>query len=112
MTTWDPRANELFLKVRELRSSAERREYLNGACAGDGVLQAEVEALLEANDRAGNFLEVPAVAALATVDEPFVSERPGTFIGPYKLLEQIGQGGFGVVFMADQQKPVRRKVAL
>jgi serine/threonine protein kinase len=46
------------------------------------------------------------------VDEPAVSERPGTVIGPYKLLEQIGEGGFGVVFMAEQQQPIRRKVAL
>src|SRR5436309_1955337 len=70
------------------------------------------EALLGKHDRAGSFLEEPAVPAVATVDEPAVSERPGTLVGPYKLLEQIGEGGFGVVFMAEQQQPVRRKVAL
>src|SRR4029077_19399794 len=62
--------------------------------------------------RAGQFLEKPAPDLLATIDEPAITERPGTVIGPYKLLEQIGEGGFGVVFMADQQHPVRRRVAL
>src|SRR5207253_11400947 len=61
---------------------------------------------------AGSFLHEPSVSRVATVDEPPVSERPGTAIGSYKLLEQIGEGGFGVVFMSEQQQPVRRKVAL
>ncbi|MGH7140176.1 MAG: serine/threonine-protein kinase, partial [Pirellulales bacterium] len=76
-------------------------------------LRAEVEALLAAGDQAGSFLESPAVAPalVATVERP-IAERPGTMIGPYKLLEQIGEGGFGVVFMAEQTQPVRRKVAL
>jgi serine/threonine protein kinase len=72
-----------------------------------------VEALLNVNDRAGSFLEPPAPVAplIATVDEP-ITERPGTLIGPYKLMEQIGEGGMGLVFVAEQQQPVRRKVAL
>jgi serine/threonine protein kinase/tetratricopeptide (TPR) repeat protein len=114
MTTWNPRANDLFLKALELRSGGERHEYLDGACSGDAALRAEVEALLEASARAGGFLEspIPAPNLVLTVDEPAISERPGTVIGPYKLLEQIGEGGFGVVFMAEQTQPVRRKVAL
>jgi WD40 repeat protein/serine/threonine protein kinase len=111
MMTWNPRANELFLQARQLRSPGERQEYLDGACAGDAGLRAEVEALLEAGARAGSFLEGLALDPIATADEP-VSERPGTMIGPYKLLEQIGEGGFGVVFMAEQTQPLRRKVAL
>src|SRR5262245_31102871 len=102
MTTWNPRANDLFLKALELASPAERQQYLDAACAGDAVLRHEVEDLLEADVRAGSFLESPAPtpSPFPTVDEPPVAERPGTVIGTYKLLEQIGEGGFGVVFMA------------
>jgi serine/threonine protein kinase len=114
MTTWDPRANELFLQALELPSAGARKDYLDGACAGAAALRAEVEALLEAGARAGSFLEAPAPAVhlVATVDQTPSAERPGTVIGPYKLLEQIGEGGFGTVFMAEQQQPLRRKVAL
>ncbi len=114
MTTWDPRANDLFLKALELRSADKRQEYLNGACAEDAALRAEVEALLEASARAGSFLESPAHAPnlVPTIDEPSVTEGPGNIIGPYKLLQQIGEGGMGIVFMAEQTHPVQRKVAL
>src|SRR5437763_8004451 len=106
MLTWNPRANDLFLKALEKRSAGERQEYLDGACAGEAALRAEVESLLEASARAGSFLESPAagllsplggggpgVRGVATVDEPPVTERPGTVIGSYKLLQQIGEGG-------------------
>ena len=114
MTTWNPRANDLFLKALELGSAGECHEFLEGACAGDAALRAEVESLLEASARAGRFLECPApgLHRAATVDEPPVAERPGTVIGPYKLMEQIGEGGMGMVFVAEQSQPVRRKVAL
>jgi serine/threonine protein kinase/tetratricopeptide (TPR) repeat protein len=113
MTTWNPRANDLFLKALELCSDGARQEYLDGACAGDAALRAEVESLLEATGRAGAFLEFPAPALLlaAKAEEP-LREGPGTVIGSFKLLEQIGEGGFGVVFMAEQEAPLRRKVAL
>ncbi len=112
MPTWNPRANDLFLKALEMRSVRERQEYLDGACVGDAALRAEVESLLEASARAGSFLEYPVAAPGAAVDLPPLSETPGTVIGPYKLLEQIGEGGMGIVYMAEQVQPVRRKVAL
>jgi serine/threonine protein kinase len=87
----------------------ERAAFLDRACAGDLRLRQNVESLLSAYD-AGQFLESPA-PALATVDEP-LSVQPGTLIGPYKLMEQIGEGGMGLVFVAEQQHPVRRRVAL
>jgi WD40 repeat protein/serine/threonine protein kinase len=94
------------------RRPEERAAYLEQACAGDPPLRAAVEALLRANVGASGFLEQPALAPVATVDEQPVREKLGTVIGPYKLMEQIGEGGMGLVFVAEQQQPVRRKVAL
>src|SRR5262249_14437049 len=105
---WHPEVNEIFLKALELEPE-ERRAYLDAACSGD--LRPQVEALLCASEQAGSFLEAPVTPLVTTVDEPIL-EGPGAVIGPYKLLEQIGEGGFGVVFMAEQQQPIRRKVAL
>ncbi len=102
----------MFLKALEMRSVAGRQEYLNDACSGDPALRAEVEALLEADARAGHFLESPAHDPVETLDQQPVNEGPGTVIGPYTLREQIGEGGFGLVFMAEQRQPVRRKVAV
>jgi WD40 repeat protein/serine/threonine protein kinase len=102
---------DLFEAALELPPEG-RGAYLDGVCGGDVALRQRLEALLNKHDWAGSFLENPAVPEFATVDEPSVSERPGMVIGPYKLLEQIGEGGFGVVFMAEQTQPVRRKVAL
>src|SRR5262249_25407691 len=81
------------------------------ACAGDGPLRARVDKLLRARAQLGSFHEAPQPSPVATIDEP-LTERPGTLVGPYKLMEQIGEGGMGLVFVAEQQQPVRRKVAL
>src|SRR5262249_15942725 len=89
---------------------AERAAYLKGACGADPALLANVQELLVAHENGDGFLDRPPPNA--TVDEQPVTERPGMVIGPYKLMEQIGEGGTGLVFVAEQQQPIRRKVAL
>ncbi len=87
---------------------AERAAFLDRACGGDGVLRRRIERLLSANDRADAFFESPVADRPPVIRE----EGPGDCIGRYKLLQQIGAGGCGVVFMAEQEQPVRRRVAL
>jgi serine/threonine protein kinase/Flp pilus assembly protein TadD len=103
----------IFIEALQYADPHARASYLDEACAGDTTLRAQVEALLNKHYAAASFLARPAAAAYSpTLTERPVTEAPGTGIGPYKLLEQIGEGGFGIVYMAEQQYPVRRKVAL
>jgi serine/threonine protein kinase/predicted esterase len=101
---------EIFAAAIE-KPMPERASFLDRACAGDAVLRAQVEALLAAHDRPESLLAGPAFeATVAAIPE--IAERAGALMGSYKLLQQIGEGGFGVVFMAEQEQPVRRLVAL
>src|SRR6516164_222251 len=109
MTAWNPRANELFLAARDLPPDGEREGYLDRACGGDAVLRKEVKDLLDADDRAGSFLEPPSPPPPVGGDGP---PAVGSAIGPYTLLRQIGEGGMGTVFLAEQSVPVHRRVAL
>ncbi len=112
----------IFLAALDRDDPAERATYLEQACAGDVELRRRIESLLEAHNEPGEFLEPPAIGdATAQLgddgpdDRPAprsVIEGPGSRIGPYRLLQQIGEGGMGVVYMAEQEKPIRRKVAL
>jgi serine/threonine protein kinase/WD40 repeat protein len=111
------------------RPPAERAAFLDQACAGQSELRAAVEALLAAHDAASNFLTQPAAALLDTVGPPrprgpaarepgapanarHAREVIGSLIGPYKLLELLAEGGMGTVYVAEQQEPVKRRVAL
>src|SRR6266851_5684886 len=92
--------------------AAERGDYLGRACAGDEDLRQRVEVLIKTHDRVGDFLEQPPNGLGEGRAEVEAGEKPGDRIGRYKLLQQIGEGGCGVVFMAEQEEPVRRRVAL
>jgi len=89
-------------------SSEERERYLTDTCANDPELRRQVDSLLLAHGQAGDFLRQTVVAPGSQPE----GEDPGAIVGRYKLLQQIGEGGFGVVFMAEQQEPVPRMVAL
>src|SRR5689334_7029830 len=102
------RVTVLFSQVLEKKSRAERESFLAEACKDQPELRQEVESLIQAHEAAGGFLAptMPAPASGAVV------EPTGAKIGRYKLLERMGEGGFGVEYMAEQQEPVQRKVAL
>jgi serine/threonine protein kinase len=105
-----PSEKSVFLEAIEI-TAAERAAYLDRVCRDNPQLRAEVEALLRAHAAPQRVLDTPDVVTPTAADAP-PREPPGTPVGPYKLLQQIGEGGMGTVWMAEQTEPVQRKVAL
>jgi serine/threonine protein kinase len=110
MNATEDNARLMFLDALE-RTPDEWPAFLDEACGNLAELRARVDQLLEAHRAMGTIRGGPAAGPAATTDLPH-GERPGMVIGPYKLLEQIGEGGMGAIFMAEQDRPVRRTVAL
>jgi serine/threonine protein kinase/tetratricopeptide (TPR) repeat protein len=104
-------AKSIFLEAIDRHAPEQWPAFLEHACGGDGALRAEVEKLLRAQVEIGSFHGQSRVPAAVTTDQP-IQEIPGTIIGPYKLLEPIGEGGMGAVWMVQQTEPVKRVVAL
>jgi serine/threonine protein kinase len=104
---------DIFYGAVEKQSPEERQAFLDGACGRDAALRHKVDQLLEEHFASDSLLLEPAVDRDATWEDAVqVSERPGAVIGHYKLLQKIGEGGFGVVYMAEQKEPIKRRVAL
>ena len=111
MTTPPDREAAVFGAALRL-PSGERAAYLDEACAGDAALRQRIEELLRASEEAGAFLQNPAAVPPGGTIPASPAEKAGDQIGRYKLLQQIGEGGCGVVYMAEQTEPVQRRVAL
>src|SRR6266496_1888525 len=116
METQGPSSDEIFERAIQLATSEERMAYL-GRSVPAGDLRDRLEALVQASEEAGGFMEaVPgrlsAATLLVSATTEMITEKPGDRIGRYKLLQQIGEGGCGMVYMAEQLEPVKRRVAL
>jgi len=111
MATSDENREEIFNGALEITDPKQRTAYLDEACQADQELRARIEALLKAHEKAGSFLRMPGAAAGVTLESPHAIEGPGTRIGRYELLELIGEGGMGLVYLAEQKTPVKRRVA-
>src|SRR6266436_3934050 len=120
------REQSLFEAARELRDHAQRSAFLREACGEDSALRIRIENLLDASEQADKFFAgcAPALRRVSETRQstetrssnlasrPTPDEKLSSKIGPYKLLQKIGEGGCGVVYMAEQEKAVRRRVAL
>lgn len=102
----------LFMQALEIDDLAQRERLLERECGDDLELRQRIERLLSAHAAAGGILDQPAVEPQGTDAFQPLTESVGTVIGPFKLIQQIGEGGMGVVYMAQQTEPMKRLVAL
>ncbi len=123
MSTRIPREKAVFCQAVEIADPVQRRQFLDQACGADQALREQVEKLLALSQSAGDFFKecAPALESepadadqvLVAAESALEPELPETKrIGPYKLLQKLGEGGYGVVYMAEQEQPIRRRVAL
>jgi serine/threonine protein kinase/tetratricopeptide (TPR) repeat protein len=112
MTRPEQQTESIFWAALAIELPEARARHLDEVCGGDEALRARVEELLAAYPKVQQFLEAPAGDPDSTAEEPSRGDGPGSVIGPYKLLEMIGEGGMGTVYMAEQTRPMSRKVAL
>src|SRR5262245_26040329 len=104
---------DIFVAALKQPTPGKRAAFLDQMCGSDSNLRGEIEALLTEHEQLGSYLELPVAAGQRkTRGELPGTECAGTVIGPYKLLQQIGEGGMGTVWMTEQIRPVQRKVAL
>src|SRR5262245_58267396 len=102
---------DIFFEALELANAEERDVYLDRACGEDLMLRRRVKDLLAKHFQEDSFMKEPALESAPTlVVSP--SEGPNSVVGRYKLLEKLGEGGFGVVYVSEQREPVKRRVAL
>jgi WD40 repeat protein/serine/threonine protein kinase len=106
------RERDIFIEALEKGNRLERAALLDETCQTDSALRGRVERLLAEHERQESFILDTPPSGLDDTTDLSVTERPGTVVGPYKLLQQIGEGGFGIVFMAEQMRPVHRTVAV
>ncbi len=114
MDTDESNVEEIFFCALEKGSAEELAAYLEEVCEGNEPLRNRVQRLLDAKPKLGSFLQGDAgdITVDQLITDQFITEKPGAEIGPYKLLQQLGEGGMGVVYMAEQKAPVKRRVAL
>jgi eukaryotic-like serine/threonine-protein kinase len=112
MSSATPDEEVIFKAARRLPPGEPRDGYLAEACGGDEALRRRVQELLRVDEEEKSFLAAPAIGPAVTTDRPATRQGPGASIGAYKLLEPIGEGGMGTVWMAQQTEPVRRLVAV
>ena len=112
MSNADQNERDIFVAAHQLQSDDEREEYLQKVCADRPEFLERIRTLLKASSVEDGFWETSGLATTIAPDDVGATEDTGVVIGRYKLLERIGEGGMAVVYMAEQERPVQRKVAL
>jgi serine/threonine protein kinase/tetratricopeptide (TPR) repeat protein len=103
---------DIFSEALAVVDPEKRQAFLSQACGADDALRSRIERLLKAAERSGQFFDHIDRADAEDAKPDQMGEKPGDKIGPYRLLERIGEGGFGAVYVAEQDAPIRRRVAL